>query len=81
MSKGKSPSVVPAPSLVSSYPVRKGLIRKAQLAYLIRKFCAKRPSSTLHSTVPETHLLCVDHVDYLEEALNDAYEVRDMVER
>jgi hypothetical protein len=67
------------PLIVASYPVRKGLIRKAQLAFLLRKYCAKRPQSILHRTFPETHLMCVDDAEYLEEALNDVYEVRDMV--
>jgi hypothetical protein len=60
--------------------VRKGLIRKAQLAFLVRKYCAKRPHSILHRTVPETHIMSVDDPEYLEEALNDVYEVRDMEE-
>ena len=40
----------------------------------------KRPQSILHRTVPETHIMTVDDPEYLEEALNDVYEVRDMVE-
>jgi tubulin--tyrosine ligase len=68
------------PLIVSSYPVRKGLIRKAQLSFLLRKFAAKRPDSILHKTIPETHIMTVDDPEYLEEALNDVYEVRDMIE-
>ena len=79
-SSAASSSSSPSPLLVSSFPVRKGLIRKAQLSFLIRKFAAKRPQSILHRTVPETHIMTVDDPEYLEEALNDVYEVRDMVE-
>ena len=38
----------------SSYLVRKGLSRKAQLALQIRRFTAKRPDSILHHAVPFT---------------------------
>lgn len=77
---GDNSSSTSGPMLVSAYPVRKGLIRKAQLAFLLRKYAAKRPDSILHKTIPETHLMTIDDPEYLEEALNDVYEVRDMVE-
>jgi len=64
--------------LVSSYPVRKGLIRKAQLSYLLHKFVTKRSSSILTQTIPKTYIFEIDDVEYLDEALNDCYEVRDM---
>jgi tubulin--tyrosine ligase len=38
----------------SSYLVRKGLSRKAQLALQIRRFTAKRPHSVLHQAIPFT---------------------------
>lgn len=69
-----------APFLVSSFPVRKGLIRKAQLSFLIQKYTSKRPLSILHETWPETHIMSIDDPSYLEEALNDVYEMRDMIE-
>lgn len=65
--------------LLSGYPVRKGLIRKSQLFYLLQKYATKRPDSILHSTLPPTYLLECDDLEYLEEALNECYELRDMV--
>ena len=38
----------------NSYLVRKGLSRKAQLAYHLRKYLAKRPDSPMAAAVPET---------------------------
>jgi hypothetical protein len=63
--------------VANAYCIRKALIRKSQLAFIVRKFVTKYPASSLAFAVPETHLLDVDHPDYLDEALNDAYEVVD----
>ena len=84
----------------SSYCVRKGLIRKAQLAHNLKKWVAKRGGgggrgggsgpatataparacpSTLAAAVPETYVLQIDDEDYVDEALCDLPEVRDMV--
>ena len=41
----------------SSYLVRKGLSRKAQLSLQLRRFCSKNPSSILHKAVPFTMIL------------------------
>ena len=41
----------------SSYLVRKGLSRKAQLSLQIRRYLAKHPQSILSRAVPETHVL------------------------
>jgi hypothetical protein len=55
---GASLSSASAP-VVAAYPVRKGLIRKAQLSFLLKKYATKRPNSVLHKTVPETHIMTV----------------------
>lgn len=60
--------------MANSYLVRKGLIRKAQLAFNLRKWAAKHPRSVLQRAVPETHMFEVDHPDYLDEALADVHE-------
>lgn len=66
---------VMARKLVSnSYCVRKGLIRKAQLSFNLKKWSTKHPSSILARAIPETHLFEVDHPDYIEEALSDVPE-------
>ena len=62
----------------SAYCVRKGLIRKSQFAYHVKKWAAKHPDGLLAGGVPETHLLEFWDAEYIEEALADVYEVRDM---
>ena len=59
----------------SSYCVRKGLIRKAHLAHNLKKWAAKHPDGLLAASVPETHVMEVDDVEYIDEALADVYEV------
>jgi len=66
----------------SSYCVRKGLTRKAHLAFNLKKWAAKhaatRPAAAaLAAATPETHVLQVDDPEYVEEALADLPEVRD----
>ena len=51
------------------YCIRKGLIRKAQLAVNLKKWVAKHPEGLLASAVPETHYMDVDDPEYFEEAL------------
>ncbi len=59
----------------SCYCVRKGLIRKAHLAHNLKKWAAKHPDGTIARGVPETLIMEVDDVDYIDEALADVYEV------
>lgn len=61
--------------LFNSYCIRKGLIRKAHIAYYIKKYVIKNPSTILVKCVPETYVFEIDYLDYLDEALNDVYEV------
>ncbi|KAJ2907579.1 tubulin--tyrosine ligase, partial [Coemansia aciculifera] len=61
----------------SAYCIRKGLIRKAQMAFNIKLFTAKNPDSILKTGVPETWVFELDDVDYLDEALMECYEVED----
>jgi hypothetical protein len=58
----------------NSYCVRKGLIRKAQLSFNLKKYATKNTKSILTRAIPETHLFEVDHPDYIEEALSDVPE-------
>jgi len=62
----------------AAYCVRKGLIRKSHLAHCVKKWVAKRPGCCLTTGVPETVLFELHDAEYLDEALADAYEVRDM---
>lgn len=61
--------------VVSSYCIRKGLIRKAHLAHNLKKWNAKNPQGRLVRAVPETLVMVLDDIEYFEEALSDVYEV------
>ncbi|PIA15273.1 tubulin-tyrosine ligase [Coemansia reversa NRRL 1564] len=61
----------------NAYCYRKGLIRKAQMAFNIKLHMAKNPDSVLHRGVPETWVFELDDLDYLDEALMECYEVED----
>ncbi|RUP16260.1 tubulin-tyrosine ligase family-domain-containing protein [Jimgerdemannia flammicorona] len=65
----------PTATLANSYCIRKGLIRKAQMAFNVTKYLTKRPESILGTAVPETWLFEIDHVDYMDEALNEVFDV------
>ena len=64
--------------IISAYPVRKGLIRKSNMCYLLQKYARKRSTSCLNRCIPRTYVFELEDVDYIDEALNDCYEVRDM---
>ncbi|CAF1392125.1 unnamed protein product [Rotaria magnacalcarata] len=66
--------------LANSYCIRKGLLRKANFAMFVRKHLAKQPNSVLRDHYPETHIVDLIHPDYLDEALNEAFELRDTLE-
>ncbi len=59
----------------SCYCVRKGLIRKAHLAHNLKKWAAKHANGAIAHGVPETLIMEIDDVDYIDEALADVYEV------
>ncbi|CAG8619425.1 13596_t:CDS:2 [Funneliformis mosseae] len=61
--------------LVNSYCIRKGLIRKANFNFNIRKYLSKNQNSILKSSIPETWYFEVTHKDYLDEALEEIFEV------
>jgi tubulin--tyrosine ligase len=61
--------------LINTYCIRKGLIRKANLNYNIQKYISKNPGSILKESTPETWYFEVIHVDYLDEALEEIFEV------
>jgi tubulin--tyrosine ligase len=62
-------------TLFNSYCIRKGLIRKAQIAFYLKKYLTKKLDSSLARFMPETYVFVLDYVDYLDEALNDCFEV------
>ena len=62
--------------LCNSYIFRKALIRKNFLANTVKFWVAKHPDSTLANSIPKTYLLECDFADYLEEALNESFELQ-----
>src|SRR5271157_4476571 len=68
-------------TLCNSYIFRKALIRKHFLANTVQNWLSKHPNSILATTVPKTYLLECDYVDYLDEALNESYELREALDK
>lgn len=66
---------------VPSYIYRKALIRKHFLANTIHQFVVKNPASILHKAVPPSYQLEVDYAEFLDDALDDAYELRGEIEQ
>lgn len=62
--------------LACSYVYRKGLIRKHFLANTIAVYTAKNPDTILKRATPESFNIEVDYAEFLDEALDEAYELR-----
>ncbi|KAM9923877.1 hypothetical protein OXX80_011387 [Metschnikowia pulcherrima] len=71
----------PAQYFTPSYIYRKALIRKHYLANTIHHFVAKNPQSILVDAVPPTYQLEVDYAEFLDDSLDDAYELREEIEQ
>lgn len=56
---------------------RKALIRKHFLAHTIHVHITKNPTSILSQSFAESYPLELDYAEYLDEALAEAYELRD----
>ncbi|CAF0800267.1 unnamed protein product [Didymodactylos carnosus] len=67
--------------MTNSFCIRKGLLRKANFSTFVQRLVAKRPESPLIKHYPETFVLDLSHPDYLDEALNEAYELRDVLQQ
>jgi hypothetical protein len=62
----------------AAFCIRKGLIRKSQLCFSVAHWVSKHPTAPLAHGFPETHLFEFWDLEYLEEALAEVFEVRDM---
>lgn len=67
----------PDSALCSSYIIRKALIRKHYLAHTLTAWTTKHPTSILAQATSTTCELELDYAEYLDEALAEAYELRD----
>lgn len=61
---------------VYSYVYRKALTRKNFLDNTIRHYCAKRPDSILHTSWPESFRFEVDFPEFLDDALDESWELK-----
>jgi tubulin--tyrosine ligase len=50
--------------LINSFCIRKGLIRKAQMAFYLKKYLTKKKESVLATHLPETYIFELDYLDY-----------------
>jgi tubulin---tyrosine ligase len=66
--------------LINSYIVRKALIRKHFLALTVANWVAKHPGSILARNVKLATEFELDYAEFLDEALCDAFELRDSLE-
>ncbi|QWU89196.1 hypothetical protein CA3LBN_003519 [Candidozyma haemuli] len=70
----------PKQYFVSSFIYRKALIRKHYLANTVLHYCAKFPTSILKRALPEAYSIEVDYAEFLDDALDEAFELRQELE-
>ncbi|KAL8937852.1 MAG: hypothetical protein Q9216_004215 [Gyalolechia sp. 2 TL-2023] len=70
----------PTSSLACSYVIRKALTRKHYLAHTVQSYLTKHPESELRAHVPLTVTFELDYVEFLDEALVEAYELHEIFE-
>lgn len=73
-------SECPKQYFIPSYIYRKALIRKHYLANTIHHFVAKNPSLVLANAAPTSYQLEVDYAEFLDDALDECYELREEIE-
>ncbi|KAK4119313.1 sure-like protein [Parathielavia appendiculata] len=71
----------PGTSLINSYVIRKALIRKHFLSATVENWVAKHPSSVLKTHVKRSEAFEVDYAEFLDDALVEAFDLRESLER
>nr|OQO28762.1 hypothetical protein B0A51_02531 [Rachicladosporium sp. CCFEE 5018] len=71
----------PSTSLANSYMIRKALIRKHYLTNTVSHWLSKHPDSSLRKHVKPSVDFEVDYAEFLDDALVEAYELRESWER
>ncbi|KAI5970076.1 PBY1 [Candida margitis] len=66
---------------IPSYIYRKALIRKHYLANTVHQYVVKHPDSILKKAVPENYQLELDYAEFLDDSLDEAYELRDAINK
>lgn len=65
---------------IPSYIYRKAIIRKNFLANTVHHYVVKNPNLILATAVPESYQLEIDYAEFLDDALDEAYELRQEIE-
>ncbi|KAL1875861.1 hypothetical protein Daus18300_003052 [Diaporthe australafricana] len=71
----------PATSLINSYVIRKALIRKHFLSSTVDHWVAKNPASLLRDHVKASEPFEVDYAEFLDDALDETFDLRASLER
>jgi len=71
----------PATTLANAYIIRKALIRKHYLSATAFNWITKNPSSTLATNIKPACDFELDYAEFLDEALVEAWELRESFER
>ncbi|KAJ0119438.1 nucleotidase SurE [Diaporthe amygdali] len=71
----------PATSLINSYVIRKALIRKHFLSTTVDHWVAKNPTSPLRDHVKASEPFEVDYAEFLDDALDETFDLRASLER
>lgn len=71
----------PTSYFANSYIYRKGLIRKHFLAHTIHSYVVKNPSSILSKASLESFPLELDYAEFLDDALDENWELRQELEK
>lgn len=74
-------SMHPSTSLVNSYVIRKALIRKHFLSATVDNWVAKHPDSVLKTHVKRSEAFEVDYAEFLDDALVEAFDLRESMEK
>lgn len=71
----------PTNYFANSYIYRKGIIRKHFLAHTIHSYVVKNPTSILSKAALETFPLELDYAEFLDDALDENWELRQELEK
>ncbi|TWU73044.1 hypothetical protein ED733_002201 [Metarhizium rileyi] len=71
----------PTSCLINSYMIRKALIRKHYLSAIVDHWVAKNPDSPLKQHVKRSESFEVDYAEFLDDALVEAFDLRESMAR
>ncbi|KAF7549743.1 hypothetical protein G7046_g8245 [Stylonectria norvegica] len=71
----------PKTCLINSYMIRKALIRKHYLSTTVDHWVAKNPNSVLKQHVMRSEAFDVDYAEFLDDALVEAFDLRESLDR